>query len=648
MSTFLGFSSALVPSGATATSMQALFSSVLASYGWQIVRQAVVPTAILGTFATPGQAMDNTSTTSATTTSLPVYVGVNIATGFTPTVMHLQADWANPQWAPLTFTLDYSSNGSSWTTLQTFTNNINWTSCERRRFTINSATNQAYWRINVTATNSGTNCYIGEWILEDANGNWLSNTNFFDCIPPTTEVIGNSYTRDFLRLGFTTTAITMRALQELFTTIPEICIWYSPVAGATTSSITLNSNTVSYTGIASNTAAQNARGLYEACRASVNANFTAWTWVWTGSLAATSGSTGYIFAVAKTPAMNILPTSVNMITQIRGTSVYNVPIVQGSQMPYTSSITTDCVNGWIYYLQICSRGIALASKTNSSYYTPVHACYGDNTSVVSQIPTADLAQYGIPCTPIELVVGTDNAVGTCDASAWSSHAWGVLWQIANNGGSPGLVDGNSSTTQSVSNFAHHTFAGHLQDVGVQCIAPNWGTWGAAAFTMAAEGFFEGSDTGMNWTIHKLACRPADNNNYASAYCNGTTNTQFRNTGPFLPNLDWYKFTGTAPSNEQLIIAPCNDFTTTISTTGLTTDIVINVVSTTGFPSSGWLVLEGEIIQYTGITATQFTGCTRGKYNSQIVSPLVGTTINIGAWYVFMVQGLLFGGYQVPA
>lgn len=44
------------------------------------------------------------------------------------------------------------------------------------------------------------------------------------------------------------------------------------------------------------------------------------------------------------------------------------------------------------------------------------------------------------------------------------------------------------------------------------------------------------------------------------------------------------------------------------------DTTINVKSTTGFASSGEVHIGTECIGYTGITATSFTGCTRGKYS----------------------------------
>jgi hypothetical protein len=54
--------------------------------------------------------------------------------------------------------------------------------------------------------------------------------------------------------------------------------------------------------------------------------------------------------------------------------------------------------------------------------------------------------------------------------------------------------------------------------------------------------------------------------------------------------------------------------TEVSATVDRDDTVINVRSTTGFTSSGEIYLGTECVGYSGITATTFTGCTRGKYS----------------------------------
>jgi hypothetical protein len=155
-----------------------------------------------------------------------------------------------------------------------------------------------------------------------------------------------------------------------------------------------------------------------------------------------------------------------------------------------------------------------------------------------------------------------------------------------------------------------------------------------------------ADTGAAYSIHKLGVGYWANYNYVSS---NFYNPYGRTFSPPYQALDAYKYYGVGPASEQLIVAPSNDFTATITSLVAVGDTTINVNSTTGFPVAGWLVMDGEIIQYTGGGGggTQFTGCTRGKYATAPASMPVGTTVFIGGWFCIFNYGLIFGGYQTP-
>jgi hypothetical protein len=53
---------------------------------------------------------------------------------------------------------------------------------------------------------------------------------------------------------------------------------------------------------------------------------------------------------------------------------------------------------------------------------------------------------------------------------------------------------------------------------------------------------------------------------------------------------------------------------------------ITVVSTTGFPANGQIRIASEVITYTGITPTTFTGCTRGARGSANVAHSTGVAV----------------------
>jgi hypothetical protein len=70
-----------------------------------------------------------------------------------------------------------------------------------------------------------------------------------------------------------------------------------------------------------------------------------------------------------------------------------------------------------------------------------------------------------------------------------------------------------------------------------------------------------------------------------------------------------------------------DFSTTLSQAATNTDTTLHVVSTSGFSTAGALIIGAELINYTGITSTTFTGCTRGAAGSSNVSHSIGDAVN---------------------
>ena len=625
-----------MPIGSTVAGVQSMLSSNLTACSWQIVRQSVIPNSVFGTLANAANAFDMNSTTQAGGGGTG-NIGCVAPTAFLPTVMYVQVNNDGGGSAPFSFDLEYSINsGSTWQTLQTWTNQNVWTNMERRRYVVYGATAQTYWRMNVSASN-GANTYITEWTLEDQNGNWLTNTTFLDMIPPTTEFIGNSVARDVLRIIVNSNSINMLPVAELFTPLPQMYLFDTPIGGAVTLSVHI-ANTVSFVGTAGNTAEQNARGLYEALKNTSDSDFALWNWTWLTSLQGTGGA-GYIQATQITPATNVAISSTNITSHLRG-SYSNAPMVQGSQLAPQNGVTIDLINGFVFYLQVCSRGIALAIKTNSSYVTPVHACYGDNPSTLAQIPTADIPN--IPCTPIELLVGTDQATNQTGAMGYTSHWWGVAAPWSGSTGNWGMMTVDSSQYYSSSIWSHHQVPGQIQDFGSSAYA----TSGIESINMSmdGEGLFNGGDSGLIYSIHRMSCNPTIQ--YPIVAYPYNYSASGRLTGPAYANLDWYKFVGSL-SDEQVIFSPSTDYTTTITLQGLSTDTTINVTDAIGFPTTGFIFIDGEIIQYTGITPTAFTGCTRGMYLTTGQGLFPGTTVFIGGWFVKIQNGLLFAGYQLP-
>lgn len=631
MSQFLGFESFLVPLGSTVMNIQDTFRTALTAYGWQCLRQCLPPAAVLGTVTNPNNVFDMAYTYSTSSAALPLWVGCQMTNAFTPTAMYIQIG-ATSTHGPTNFTLDWSDNGSSWTTHATFTGETNWGLRERRKYTITGAPAKNYWRLNVTAKNGGANLDMEEWILEDASNNWITQRSFIDVIPPVTESIGNSVAREFVRLSFSPTNLYIKGVQELLTALPQSYSFVAATAGAVTLSVTINGVTVSYVGSAPNTANQNARGLYEALRASTDANFLAWNWIW-------SLGGAHIIATKATPSANIVMTSSNITCSMRGS--YSPPMTQSAGYQPEQSLTVDLVNGWIYYLQVNKRGLALSTKTNNGFYGPIHMCYGDNAGAVAQIPTSDIT--GLPCTPIELVVGTDDIITNTGATGRFTHWWSVSqYGTYNSSGQSNPDVTGGANGGGCNTFTKHAFPYVIQDI-YQNYSPQVQYFGYQNVTLRSEGLFTGADSGVSWRVHKLVCDP----DTVWQFINDGFGYFGRGVGPVFSNLDWYRIVGAGVTDEQMLLIPSDDFMTTLSSDITTTDTTISVASTTGFPTAGYLVTEGEVIQYTGVTSNTFTGCTRAKYSTTAINHFTGTQVFVGAWLVKINTGLLFAGYVKP-
>ena len=81
---------------------------------------------------------------------------------------------------------------------------------------------------------------------------------------------------------------------------------------------------------------------------------------------------------------------------------------------------------------------------------------------------------------------------------------------------------------------------------------------------------------------------------------------------------------------KYVVFPYGAFQDTAYTTlngGINNSVTtITVVSTAGFPTAGQIRIASEVITYTGITLTTFTGCTRGARGSANVAHSTGVAV----------------------
>lgn len=122
------------------------------------------------------------------------------------------------------------------------------------------------------------------------------------------------------------------------------------------------------------------------------------------------------------------------------------------------------------------------------------------------------------------------------------------------------------------------------------------------------------------------------------YASGTT-TLSKLAGNTTTQIKFLQQTGTGSASAApnwAVISPSSintqygafhyDQQTTLNGTINSSVATIVVTSTTGFSTSGALIIGNEIISYTGKTGTSFTGCTRGVAGSQAASHTTGVGI----------------------
>lgn len=130
--------------------------------------------AVLGSFNEPFIAFNYYKPLSggdyASAPSFPATLGCQLASAQAIYAVVITADPSGNSYAPQDFDLQYSDNGSSWTTLQSYTGNTSgWIGNQARQFTVTSPVSHAYWRVNVTASNGAT-CNIQRLEFRDASG----------------------------------------------------------------------------------------------------------------------------------------------------------------------------------------------------------------------------------------------------------------------------------------------------------------------------------------------------------------------------------------------------------------------------------------------------------------------------------------------
>lgn len=87
-----------------------------------------------------------------------------------------------------------------------------------------------------------------------------------------------------------------------------------------------------------------------------------------------------------------------------------------------------------------------------------------------------------------------------------------------------------------------------------------------------------------------------------------------------------QYPSAAGTDANLFVA-VNNLSTSLTDNPLTSGATtVNVSSTTGFPTAGYITIDAEAISYTGTTGTSFTGCTRGADGTTAASHVTASQV----------------------
>ena len=458
-----------------------------------------------------------------------------------------------------------------------------------------------------------------------------------DVIPPASEPIGNADAYEFLRIFTNDNTVGFAPRKRWLRGYPQMVRISAATAGAVTITATLAGAVVSFAGSSGATATDNLMGLFAAIKASTNPAWTAYAWELSFPPPQNANDTAiYILGTknAVTTADTITGTNVTA-------AVLAVPVPAGTDQPDATApgaqtMPIDLVNGFIYYLQICSRGLALAIRTNAAYSGALHACWADHDKALAALPRE--AAYA---TPIELVVGVDDDATNCDGRGLVASPW-LLPALT---GTANLASSYNAGAPVSGRFLR----GEIQDcVGSPNVYTyNPGVVGRSVQLLGSFLFTDADQVGNDFQVHRVGA-----SGYTPIFTGSLSSPSPAEViwPPFIVD-DWYKFVGTAVDENLLVIADSVN-TARLAAEVDATAITLPVDDLSVFQPSGFACIGNEFVQYAARSgasgAGQLTGCTRGTYGTQAARHYPGERISQGLWFVKINGSALLAGYVKPS
>lgn len=482
------------------------------------------------------------------------------------------------------------------------------------------------------------------WQIFDSTDDW---TEF---IPPVGQPIGIPYGNGVLRVYFTAT--TVRFEPRLRFEENQSSVWHIRNANTTTSSNSSYNMSLTIDGVTwtqANTVSpytQDTRteALYNTLVADV-ASYP-------------DGRDAYNYVLRTDMSPNVIeftridPSTDNQLPLVDSSVNLTVTRVETSlspsktspfrpyTFPFTNgnySVNIDLASGFIYYLSIFDRSIVLATKTTTAYYGPVAGTWIDNQLARDQTPDG--------LVPVELYVvdASDRNSTSYRFDIIPSHSIGYYSVTTDEQVSPEsypLLASSSSYYASVAklpfgkmtpsdlgklsmllprehqyfNFDGLAYAGGVNVYYGILLAPVYPIVNVEIF----KGYFASEQSGRGWAAET--------------------------TSSFLEDI--YMYTATA-TDESLHLARIVDVTTAATSDASDIATSIAVSDTSLFPTSGTIIVNNEIIQYTSKTATTFSGLSRAQYGTAAGAITTGDIVYATNWFVKINDGAILAGTTKP-
>lgn len=316
-----------------------------------------------------------------------------------------------------------------------------------------------------------------------------------------------------------------------------------------------------------------------------------------------------------------------------------IPFVPGT-VPYMASsysVNIDLASGFIYYLSIFERSIVLATKTTVDYYGPIAATWIDNQLALDQTPSnlVPVELYLVDCSdkhtsnfyfdslPTHSIgyykVPSDRSANPENYKYLSSSSFYYASALKLPLGEMRMSDlGNLSMLMprehQYFSFDVKAHAGGVSNYYGDLLEPVYPIVNVELF----KGYFFSESSGLAWSAET--------------------------TSSFLDDVYMY---ASAATDESLHLARIVDITTGVSADATSSDTSITVGDTSLFPDNGTIIVNSEIMEYTGKTATTFTGLTRGMYGTVADAISIGDTVYATNWFVKINDGAILAGTTKP-